>query len=162
MWIPHSMNLSSCQIKSRPLKGGRNRCVRVCVCVETRYQYSKQTYQIEIKFVSNIKKKKNAVTSQKRRSGKLPLAASTITVCGTLRPSIKRPPLTQEEEAEETNENNKMEKQNVNIHRAGTSNLSVEKFLRLFIYFRTLDFSTIASVSRLLAPTPAPPHTLLW
>lgn len=50
---------------------------------------------------------------------------------------------------------NKMEKQNVNMP---TSNLSVEKFLRLFIYFRTLDFSTIASVSPLRWHLSTTPH----
>lgn len=76
-----------------------------------------------------------------------------VIVCGTQRPSIKSPPspspLTQQWKK------NKMEKQNVNMP---TSNLSVEKFLRLFIYFRTLDFSTIASVSPLRWHLSTTPH----
>lgn len=88
---------------------------------------SKQTYQLEIK-CTHEPKRRQALAGQ-------------VIVCGTHRPSIKSPPphplLARKKQDG---------KQNVNMP---TTKLSVEKFLRLFIYFRTLDFSTIASVSRL-------------
>lgn len=61
-----------------------------------------------------------------------------IIVCGALRPSIKT------EKKKWKKKPMKMEKQNVN--------LSVEKFLRLFIYFRTLDST----------PSPPPPTLIKY
>lgn len=120
-----------------PLRAKIRECQRGS---QPRYQQtnSKQTYQIEIK-CTHEPKRRQALAGQ-------------VIVCGTQRPSIKSPPYSQETNGKK----NKMEKQNVNMP---TSKLSVEKFLRLFIYFRTLDFSTIASVSRLRCHLSTPHFT---